>query len=82
MLANTVFAQQLSELKTELESMIVREIARKLQASFNAPSPFDAIYISDLKPDKLNEADIFQLRRFARIVDLSDQLIFDDEPDE
>lgn len=41
--------------------------------------PFDAIYISELKADSLNQQDLGKISHYSKIIDLSDTLSFDDE---
>ena len=41
--------------------------------------PFDAIYISELKADSVNQQDLGRIFNYSKIIDLSDTLSFDDE---
>ncbi len=41
--------------------------------------PFDAVYISELRPDEVEKADIMAFLQHSDIVDLSDTISFVDE---
>lgn len=41
--------------------------------------PFDAIYISELKADNINNSDIEKIAQYSNIIDLSNTISFDDE---
>ena len=45
-------------------------------------NPFDAVYLSDLEPDTINDRDILTLQSFAGIQDRSDTIHFNDGWDE
>lgn len=77
-----VLEQHLADMKAQLEAMVTREIAQQLQSGFSRPSPFDAVYIADVRPDPVSRAALERLKRFAGINDLSDQLTFEDALDD
>lgn len=41
--------------------------------------PFDAIYISELKPDRISQMDVANIVEYSEIIDLSDTIHFSDE---
>lgn len=41
--------------------------------------PFDAIYISELKPDRISQMDVTNIVEHSQIIDLSDTIHFSDE---
>jgi hypothetical protein len=41
--------------------------------------PFDAIYISELRPDRISNIEIGRITKYSNIEDLSDTISFDDE---
>lgn len=41
-------------------------------------NPFDAIYISELRADKIDPADIDRIQNYLNIIDLSDTISFKD----
>lgn len=75
---------RLGQLKEELRTVVEvfmteAYVAGALEGAWPVSTPFDAIYISRLGPDQVHAADIEKLRRLSAVVDLSDQLEFDDE---
>ena len=44
--------------------------------------PFDAIYICELKPDRIMRPDTDRILKYSNIIDLSDTISFDDEWEE
>lgn len=71
------------ELRDVIETYVINAYYRHV---FSKPAeqddPFDAIYISALVPDNVWEADAVELTRYANLVDLSDQIHFNDGLDD
>jgi len=68
------------ELKAVFEARITEAYFRTVLSLRTQPDdPFDPVYISRLTPDPVRAADIAQLRRFAAIRDLSEEIDFRDE---
>ncbi|MCB0404714.1 MAG: hypothetical protein KDD51_07990 [Bdellovibrionales bacterium] len=68
--------------KEEMRGTFIGEIIdRFVQYLGSLPSnsdPFDAIYLSALRPDTLSREDVDTVKQHSGIVDLSDTITFDD----
>lgn len=72
--------QELFErLRAAFDAYMADTFVRQLQGtSARVDSPFDAVYISALEPDELEESPTAVLKLHADVVDLSDSLQFND----
>ena len=66
-------------MKTIIESIVAYEIIKQKASNFFIDDPFDAIYISDLKPDFIPTDNITEFNKYKGIKDLSDNISFNDE---
>jgi hypothetical protein len=57
-------------------------VKSKFEESNIYDDPFDAIYLSELKPDEVHKSDVDVITKCSNIVDLSDTIAFDDEWDD
>jgi hypothetical protein len=67
------------ELKQVIDSQVAASLASYLQQPARVSNPFDAIYLSDLRPDTLPRGAVSRLIAHRRIVDLSENIIFSDD---
>lgn len=68
-----------SHLKSILDGLVLDAyIKDRFQTFGNADDPFDAIYISELRPDQVTRQEIEQLEQYQEIVDISDTIGFSD----
>ena len=70
-------------LKSIMEAAVLNAwVKTRLSNSELRDDPFDAIYISELRADKINPHDIDQIFLHSDINDLSDKIQFDDGLDD
>lgn len=69
----------LTELKSLVESAVIDAVLRAQNSELSvADSPFDAVYIADLRPDKLSFGALSDIIAAAKTNDLSMTLALDD----
>ena len=69
-----------TRLKSIVESAVLDAWMRARWGHVDRPDdPFDALYISELRPDEVEKADIMAFLEHSDIVDLSDTISFVDE---
>ena len=69
-----------NELKTLIESITLNVLIQKrFEETLGVDDPFDAIYLSELRPDDIGQNDIRKIVSYSRIKDISDSIKFDDE---
>jgi len=71
------------QLKPIIESYILNYYFKYLKSELRfKDDPFDAIYLSKLIPDTINKIDLGNLKKYSKVVDLSDNLSFNDGLDD
>ena len=67
--------------KDMVEGFIANRIVERMGDNIpvTMDNPFDAIYLAELQPDKINPVDVQVLNKFKNIIDLSDTIHFNDE---
>lgn len=79
-LLSSALANPEDRLKEIMEAAVLNAWAKsRLLDIERFDDPFDAIYISELRANPIESADIEQLSRYANIIDLSDTISFKDE---
>jgi hypothetical protein len=80
-LLDQIFGKEdnIREFKSIIESAVLdAHMKNNLYDLKRVDDPFDAIYFSELMPDRLKLADINKISTYSGIVDLSDSISFDD----
>lgn len=70
------------EIKSLFDVKIAKAIASSLQQGILVDNPFDAVYLSELQPDKLHSAIITRIDALTHIKDLSSTIHFNDGLDD